>query len=774
MSQEWTSELEYLGLVGGSSFLQSSWLKNEKFQAEVRTTRYGQVKMYVNRTDRVVFIQRHAADPDVEYSPPHLINKKAIVSALRAMNCKRVIAFNSTGSMKESIPLGSLVVPDDFICLKAITFFDDAKAHIVPGFNGELRDAIIATLQAANYTPITKAVYVQTEGPRFETPAEIRMYSVESDIVGMTSAHEAILCQEAGLQYASICMIDNWANGIQTKELTPEEFHDGVKRNQATMEKVLGLCIEKFKPLQVGSNEASVEVKESSRIHADQILHGRWVIPLAPEEEEEVLEFHSVVISNGKILDILPTDEVQARYVSDVVEDFSHGHVLMPGLINAHTHLGMTLLRGYSDDKSLLDWLQKDIWPAEGKFVSHEFVRAGTMLAIAEMIRSGTTCFNDMYFHPEATAEIALESGMRGVIGFPVFDVPSESAAMDHIETGRKAMERFRGKTNLLEFAICPHAPYTVGDNTLEKCREFAEIYNIRIHTHLHEQEHEVSDSIAGNRASSSCHRSETLMAPVENFHRLKLTGGKLIAVHMTCLSDEQIKLVKETGTNVVHCPSSNLKLASGFARVSDLLRAGVNVGLGTDSTASNNALDMFAEIKLAAILAKAVAKDSTALPAWEALRMATMNNARMLGLEKKIGSLEPGKDADIIAVKMTAVEHLPVYSVISHLVYSTTRDKVSDVWIQGRRMLRHYKLTTIDKTLVTKLALEWQQRIIAGREASGDSNSVKRTRSARKNGLLDGTKRVQLHSPNTLQTMAEEGSREDDEDASARRMENQ
>ncbi len=720
MDKDWQGDVEYLGIVGGSSFLKSAYFSSSLFQKEVRLTRYGPVAIHINRVERVVFVQRHAANPDVAYSPPHLINKKGIISALRALNCKRVIGFNSTGSMKRTIDLGTLVVPNDFISLRPITFFDDARAHVIPGFCEEFREQVITTLRAANLSPVVQAVYVQTDGPRFETEAEIRFFAREADIVGMTAAHEAILCQEAGLQYATVCMVDNWANGVNTRQLKTEEFHSGVANNLKVMENVLDTLLKKFRPV-VPTQEELTERKESSRRRVDEIIHARWIVPVAPDNENDVLEAHSLVIHDGKILDILPTEKANALYVSDMVDDLSHSHALHPGLINAHTHVGMTLLRGYSDDKALLDWLQQDIWPAEHKFMSDEFVRAGAQLAVAEMIRSGTTCFNDMYFHPGATAKVVDETGIRAVLGFPILDVPDASAMDRQAKEGLDAINQYKGHPRIA-FAISPHAPYTVCDDNLVKCKKFAEEQGVIIHTHLHEQECEVIDSIAGNKSSSSCHKSDTLMAPLENFDRLGLVDDKLVAVHMTKLSDEHIQLLAKRKAHVVHCPNSNLKLASGFARIADLLKAGVNVGLGTDSTASNNALDMYAEIKLAAVLAKAVSKNSTSLPASQALRLATYNNAKLLGLEKQIGSLERGKLADIVAVKINGIEHIPIYSVYSHLVYSTTRDKVSDVWIGGRRVLRHYALLTVNKHEIMEESRRWQEKIAAARPTETNS----------------------------------------------------
>lgn len=584
-----SSAPEYLGIIGGSSYLKSAYFNSDKFKAETRTTVHGQVKLYINRSERVVFVQRHAADPDVAYSPPHLINTKAIIAALKTLNCKRILGFNSTGSMKRTIDLGTLVVPDDFLCLRPISFFTDARAHLIPGFDADFRLEIINALKNAEFPPVTQAVYVQTDGPRFETAAEIRLFAREADIVGMTAAHEAILTKEVGIKYATVCMIDNWANGVNTRELTTEEFHQGVAKNLRTMESVLDVMVKNFKPK---SDDQSNDDGKTSQTTVDQILHARWIVPMAPGKEETVLEHHSLAIKNGAIVAILPKEEMIKQYWADCIEDLSDSHVIQPGLINAHTHLGMTLLRGYSDDKALLDWLTQDIWPTEGKFMSHAFVRAGAMLGAAEMIRSGTTCFNDMYFHADATAEVVDETGMRAVVGLPIIEFPDASVFDGLIEEGKRVMKKYghlkqtpstdtpegiaiaeaeeKGGAGLpkphprLNFAICPHAPYTVTDTNYVRAIEFAKSQGIPLHTHLHEQPTEVTDSIALDRSSPSCHKSTNPVAPLDNLHKLGVTCPNLVAVHMTQLTDEQIKIVAQTGTHVVHCPNSNLKLASG------------------------------------------------------------------------------------------------------------------------------------------------------------------------------------------------------------------
>ena len=355
----------------------------------------------------------------------------------------------------------------------------------------------------------------------------------------------------------------------------------------------------------------------------------------------------------------------------------------MPGLVNAHTHAAMSLLRGLADDLPLMRWLEEHIWPAETKHVSRDFVRDGALLACAEMLRGGITCFNDMYFFPDASLEAALAAGMRSAQGMIVIEFPSAYAsdAADYLRRGLELRDR-SGDEPLASFCLAPHAPYTVSDASLKKISTLAAELDVPVHTHLHETRGEVERSV-----------TEHGVRPLERLARLGLVGPGLIAVHAVHLNDAEIDLLAREGASVVHCPSSNLKLASGFAPVQTMLEKGVNVALGTDGAASNNRLDLFAEMRTAALVAKAVADDAQAMPAHAALRAATLGGARALGLEKAIGSIAPGKAADLIAVDFSAPELSPCYDVISHLVYAAGRDNVSHVWVGGRMLMRERKL---------------------------------------------------------------------------------
>jgi 5-methylthioadenosine/S-adenosylhomocysteine deaminase len=391
-----------------------------------------------------------------------------------------------------------------------------------------------------------------------------------------------------------------------------------------------------------------------------------------------VLEDHAVAVRVGRIEALLPADEARARYPGLPQTDLD-SHVLIPGLVNAHTHAAMSLMRGLSDDLPLMRWLQEHIWPAEAKHVSPQFVRDGTLLACAEMLRGGITCFNDMYFFPEAAAEAAALAGMRVALGLIVIEFPSAYASdpEDYLRKGLALRDRL-GDRPLASFCLAPHAPYTVSDASFHRIATLAAELDLQVHVHLHETAEEVARSVA-----------EHGVRPLERLRRLNLVAPNLIAVHAVHLEDAEIELLGRHGCSVAHCPSSNLKLASGFARVQSMLEHGVNVALGTDGAASNNRLDLFQEMRTAALLAKAVAGNAEAMPAHAALRAATLGGASALGLGSVTGSIEPGKAADLVAVDLSAPELAPCYDPVSHLVYAAGREHVSDVWISGERRVQ-------------------------------------------------------------------------------------
>jgi 5-methylthioadenosine/S-adenosylhomocysteine deaminase len=410
----------------------------------------------------------------------------------------------------------------------------------------------------------------------------------------------------------------------------------------------------------------------------NSLLCPRWIIPVEPAGA--VLEGHCVALRDGLIEALLPRAQAEARFSSYARVELAE-HALIPGLVNAHTHAAMTLMRGMADDLPLMRWLEGHIWPAEMKHVSPQFVKDGTLLACAEMLRGGITCFNDMYFFPEAALEAALEVGLRASIGMIVFDFPSAygSDPDDYLAKGLDLRDRYRDHP-LASFCLAPHAPYTVSDATFRKVVTLAAEVDVPVHIHLHETEDEIARSL-----------SEHGVRPAERLQRLGLLGPNLIAVHAVHLTDAEIALLARHGASAVHCPSSNLKLASGFAPVAKLAAAGVNVALGTDGAASNNRLDLMEEMRLGALLAKAVARDAEAMPAHAALTAATLGGARALGLAERIGTIVPGKAADLAAVRLGGEDAglLPCYDPLSHLVYAAGREHVSDVWVAGKQLLQ-------------------------------------------------------------------------------------
>jgi 5-methylthioadenosine/S-adenosylhomocysteine deaminase len=432
---------------------------------------------------------------------------------------------------------------------------------------------------------------------------------------------------------------------------------------------------------------------------ADLVIDARWVIPV--DRPSTVLPDHAVVISGGRIVALLPSSAARARYYAQQRFELAE-HALIPGLINLHTHAAMALMRGLADDLTLMEWLNGHIWPAEARHVSDQFVYDGTRLACAEMLRGGVTCFNDMYFFPKAAALDTRDAGMRAALGLIVIEMPSPYAsdAQDYLSKGLALRDQLRDEP-LLTFCLAPHAPYTVSDQSLRQIAIFASELDLPVHMHVHETLAEIEQSLKDHG-----------VRPLQRLADLGLLGPGLIAVHAIHLERHETELLAQHGCHVAHCPSSNLKLASGLAPVRSLLASRINVGLGTDGAASNNRLDLFAEMRLAALLAKGVTGDATAVPAWQALEMATLRPARALGLDSKIGSLTPGKFADIAAVRIAGIESSPCYDPLSHLVYAAGREHVSHVWVNGKLVLDNGDLTTIDTGEVVARAAFWRDRI--------------------------------------------------------------
>ena len=442
---------------------------------------------------------------------------------------------------------------------------------------------------------------------------------------------------------------------------------------------------------------------------ADTIVDAGWVIPIEPAGV--VLDAHSVVITDGAIICVAPTAEVESTFVASKRVALPD-HVLIPGLVNLHTHAAMTLMRGLADDKALMEWLRDDIWPVESHIVSAPFVYDGTALACAEMLTGGVTCFADMYFFPESAAQAALATGMRAAVGIIVIELPSPYAsdAHDYLAKGLAMRDALRDEPTL-SFCMAPHAPYTVSDATLERVATYAAELDLPVHIHLHETREEIEQSLATHRVT-----------PLQRLERAGLLSPALIAVHAVHLEAQEIGLLARHGCSVAHCPASNLKLASGVAPAAALISGGVNVGVGTDGAASNNRLDVLSETRLAALLAKGSSGDPTALPAHTALRMATLGGARALGLDALIGSLVPGKRADIAAIDLSAIELSPCYDPASQLVYAAGREHVTHVWVDGRLRVESRKLVGIDARELRLKALHWKDRIRAHLRASAAS----------------------------------------------------
>ncbi|MBC7622846.1 MAG: TRZ/ATZ family hydrolase [Aeromicrobium sp.] len=429
-----------------------------------------------------------------------------------------------------------------------------------------------------------------------------------------------------------------------------------------------------------------------------QILSARWVIPVEPLT---VLEHHAVVIERGNITAILPTPEARQQF-PDATETVLAEHVLIPGLVNLHTHAAMTLMRGLADDTPLMTWLTDHIWPVESKHLSEAFVEAGTELACAEMLRSGTTCFADMYFYQDTAAKVVQTAGMRAALGGAVLEFPTPYAADADAYIARALASRDDFSADpKLKLMLTPHAPYTVSDATFQKLVMIAnEMDDLLLMCHIHETANEPGES-----------EKQYGVRAIERLERLGVLGPNLIAVHCVHLTPGEIQLFKERGVHVAHCPSSNLKLASGIAPIKAMVDAGINVGIGTDGCASSNRLDMFAETRLATLLQKGVSGDAAALPALQALQMATLNGAKALQWDRVIGSLKPGKAADIVAVDLGSIETTPCYDPASHLWHAAGREHVTHVWVDGELLVDNRALTTLDIDAIRAKSATWGER---------------------------------------------------------------
>jgi 5-methylthioadenosine/S-adenosylhomocysteine deaminase len=431
----------------------------------------------------------------------------------------------------------------------------------------------------------------------------------------------------------------------------------------------------------------------------DSIIQARWLVPMT--DKGLVLENHSLIVQHNMIREILPNDEALNYFQSKNIYKLDQ-HIVIPGLINSHGHAAMSLLRGFADDMPLKAWLEEKIWPAEGLWVNEKFVSDGAELAIAEMLLSGTTTFTDMYFFPDHVAKAAVKNNIRAHLASPVLDFPTVWAqnAEEYIHKAMELHDNYKNNEHVY-VGFGPHAPYTVSDEPLRKIATLASELDIVIHMHVHETAHEVEESL-----------SKDGRRPLARLHDLGLLIPNLQCVHMTQLTDEEIALLADTGASVVHCPASNLKLASGSCPVTRLLNKDINVALGTDGCASNNELNMLNEMRLAALMGKGVADDAGSSTAWDVLSMATINGARQMGLGDQIGTLESGKFADITAVNLNQINSMPVYNAVASLVYSAQASQVSHVWVGGQLNVENGDLCNMNQDALIAKAQQWSDKI--------------------------------------------------------------
>ncbi|MDP3561471.1 MAG: TRZ/ATZ family hydrolase [Legionellaceae bacterium] len=431
----------------------------------------------------------------------------------------------------------------------------------------------------------------------------------------------------------------------------------------------------------------------------DHIVHAKWIV--TGEKNQRVLENHSMLINSGIIIDILPTSVVKEKYQANCVSEYPQ-HAIMAGFINAHTHIGMNYFRGLGSDLALMDWLTQYIWPAEKKWLADEFVHDASLFAMAEMIRSGTTCFNDMFYFLQATARAAETAGIRAFIGMTVIEFPTAWAQTtdEYFDKGIDFYEQYKNNT-LITPTFAPHAPYTVSDQSFMRIKELADSFNLKINLHLHETNVEIEQSL-----------TEFKKRPIKRLHDLGLLSPQLLAIHATQLNEEDLDILAQTKTHIIHCPESNMKLASGICPVEKLQSLGVNVALGTDSVASNNDLDMISEMRTATFLSKVSTMSPVSLNADETLALATLNGAKALGIDHMVGSLSKGKTADFIAIHLDEIETLPIYDPVIQLVYSCGRQQVSDVWVAGKQLMKNRELLTLNEREIVEKARFWGQKI--------------------------------------------------------------
>jgi 5-methylthioadenosine/S-adenosylhomocysteine deaminase len=436
------------------------------------------------------------------------------------------------------------------------------------------------------------------------------------------------------------------------------------------------------------------------RTRADLIISGGTIVTM--DSARRIIEDGSIVVSGGRVVEVGTRTEIDAKYIARETID-ARGKVVIPGLINGHTHVPMTLFRGLADDLDLQEWLTKYIFPAEAKNVTEEFVRVGTRLGLAEMIRGGTTTYCDMYYFEDAIADETSKAGVRGLLGetvidFPVADNKTWPEAMAYTE---KFINKWKGNV-LITPAIAPHAPYTVSEEHLKAVRALSDRTGAPIVIHISETRREVEDSLKNKGAT-----------PVDYLARIGFLNNRVVGAHLVHATPEEITVLKRFGVGVVHNPQSNMKLASGVAPVPQMLQADLGLGLGTDGAASNNDLNMWEEIDTTAKLHKVFTMDPKVVTAQEAFEMATIRGARALHMEREIGSIEKGKRADLVVVDLDDLNQMPFYNIYSELVYATKADDVRHVIIEGRVIMRDRRLLTLDEQDIKARARVFREQII-------------------------------------------------------------
>ena len=431
----------------------------------------------------------------------------------------------------------------------------------------------------------------------------------------------------------------------------------------------------------------------------DTLVSARWIIPVEPAHC--VLESHSIAIRDGRIVAIVPTAVARERF--DAARTIERPqHALLPGLVNAHTHSPMTLLRGCAEDRPLMPWLREVVWPLEQRWVDPGFVRDGAQLAIAEMLRAGVTCFGDMYFWPDVIARTAAESHVRAALGLVIIDAPTNwcSTTDEYFDKGLRLHDEYRGDPLISTF-LAPHSPYAVGDQTLQRIGRVADELELNVVTHLHESQAEVRESIERHG-----------VRPLARLQRLGLATQQLVAVHFVHATHDDIEILAGAAASVVHCPESNLKLGNGVCPLPQLLENGIPVSIGTDGAASNNDLDVLSEVRTAGLLAAGVSGKPGAVSSTDLLRLATLEGARALGLGDCTGSLAPGKWADLCCIDLSAARSRPVHDVVATIVYACNSSQVTDTWVAGRHLFGDGTLFYIDEARLDDCAESWRRRL--------------------------------------------------------------